>query len=160
VIDVVLARLALLRRRSEQQSLEVFIQQNGLCRQAEKQFDEAARSASRHLNEARARERELIGSLAARPVSQAAIIRTQTELDRVALETARLRAVAANAQARLLDQRSTRAKARENFRLRQRSAAKLDFVLKRQAERKSRWEAALTETDDEDRGTAAASSLP
>jgi hypothetical protein len=152
--DATLQRLAALRRRREQQALEALVVQAGLVRRAQQQVEEAARAARRHLHEARAKERELISSLAGRAVSQAAIIRTQTELDRAALETARLRAAVARAQANLLNRQSARAEAGANFRLRQRAATKLNFACEQEAARRSRWDAALNEAEDEDRNAA------
>ena len=152
--DITLERLAVLRRRGEQQALEALLREVGLLRQAEQQAEEAARSAQRRADEARARERELIRSLAGRAVSQAAIIRIQTELDRAALETVRLRAAAARAQADLLTRQSARAEAAANFRLRQRAAARLDLLCKEATAGRSRWDAALHEAEDEDRSAA------
>ena len=152
--DITLERLAVLRRRGEQQALEALLREVGLLRQAEQQAEEAARSARGRADEARARERELISSLAGRAVSHAAIIRIQTELDRAALETVRLRAAAARAQADLLTRQSARAEAAANFRLRQRAAARLDLLCKEATARRSRWDAALHETEDEDRSAA------
>ena len=152
--DVTLQGLAVLRRRREQRALEALVVQAGLLRRAEQQAEEAALAARRHVEEARAKERELVGSLAGRAVSLAAILRAQMELDRAALETARLRAAAARAQANLLNRQNARAEAGADFRLRQRSAAKLDIVCEREAARRSRWDAALSEAEDEDRTAA------
>jgi hypothetical protein len=149
--DVTLQRLAALRRRREQRALEALVVQAGLVRRAQQQVEEAARAAWRQLHEARATERELISSLAGRAVSRATIIRTQTELDRAALETARLRAAAARAQADLLNRQSARAEAGANFRVRQRAAAKLNFACEQEAARRSRWDEARNEAEDEDR---------
>jgi hypothetical protein len=152
--DVTLQRLAALRRRHEQRALEALVFQAGLLRRAEQQAEAAARSARRHMDAARARERELIGSLAERAVSQAAIIRIQTELDRAALETARLRAAVARAQASLLKEQSARAEAGVNFRLRQRAAAKLNLVCEHETACRSRWDAALNEAENEGPSTS------
>jgi hypothetical protein len=57
----------------------------------------------------------------------------------------------ARAQANLLNQRSARTEAGANFRLRQRAAAKLNFACEQEAARRSRWDAALNEAEDEDR---------
>ena len=156
--DVTLQRLAALRRRREQRALEAIIVQAGLVRHAQRQVDEAARAARHHLNETRAKERELIGSLAGHAVSYATIIRTQTELDRAALEMARQRAAVGRAQANLLNQQSARAEAGANFRRCQRAAAKLNFACEQEAARRSRWDAALNEAEDED--LASHSTLP
>lgn len=149
--DVASQRLASLRRRREQRALEALLVQAGLVRHAQQQVAEAARAARRQLHEARAKERELISSLAGRAVSQATIIRTQTELDRATLETVRLQAAVARAQADLLNRQSARGEAAANFRLRQRAAAKLNFACEQAAARRSRWDAALNEAEDEDR---------
>jgi hypothetical protein len=154
--DVALQRLAALRRRREQRALEALVVQAGLLRRAEQQAEQAARSARRQLHEARTKERELINSLAGRAVSHATIIRTQTELDRAALETVRLRAATARAQANLLNQHNARAEAGANFRRRQRAATTLDLICRQEATRRSRWDAALSEAEEEDR----APSLP
>jgi hypothetical protein len=151
--DVTLRRLAALRRSREQRALETLVVQTGLLRRAEQQAEAAARAARRHVDAARARERELISSLTGHAVSHAAIIRIQTELDRAAVETARLRAAAARAQANLLNQQTARAEASASFRLRQRAAAKLALVCEQEVVRRSRWDAALSEAEDEDRPT-------
>jgi hypothetical protein len=152
--DTTLPRLAALRRRDEEQALARAVLQEELCRQAKAQSDAAADAAARHRVAARASERALVGSLAGRAVPPAAIVRAQMELDRLALETARLRAAAATAQARFLNQCDARAKARENLHQRQRAAAKLDFVLKREIARRSRRDAALAETEADERNRA------
>jgi hypothetical protein len=149
--DVTLQRLAVLRRRSAQRALDALIVQAQLLRQAEQQVEQAVRSARRHLLEARAKERELINSLAGRPVAHAAIIRAQTELDRTALETVRLRAATARAQANLLNRQNARTEAGANFRRRQRAATALDLICQREAARRSRWDAAVNESEEEDR---------
>jgi hypothetical protein len=149
--DVALQRLHDLRRGRERRALEALLVQAGLLRQAEQQAEAAARAAQRQADTARARERELISAVAGWAVSYAAIVRIQTELDRAALETAQLGAAAARAQANLLKQQSTRAEASARFRLRQRAAAKLALVCEQESTRKSRWDAALSEAEDEDR---------
>ena len=151
--DVTLQRLAALRRRREQRALEALVVQAGLLRRAEQQAEEAAHAARRQVDAARTRERELIGSFAGRAVSQATIIRTQMELDRATLETTRLRAAVARAQANLLKEQSARAEAGANFRLRQRAAAKLNLVCEQETARRSRWDRALNEAENEDRPT-------
>ncbi len=158
--DATLQGLAALRRRNEQRALEALVAQIALLRRAEQQADEAARSVRHHLHQARTRERELIGSLAGRAVSQPTIIRAQAELDQAVLETAQRRTAAARAQAHLLTRQSARAAAGANFRLRQRAAAKLDLICKREAACKSRWDAALNEAEDEDWSAAITAGPP
>jgi hypothetical protein len=158
--DLTLQRLAVLRHRSAQRALEALVVQVDLLRRAERQAAETTSSTRRHLHEARDRERELINSLAGRAVSHATIIRTQTELDRAALETVRLRAATARAQANLLNRRNARAEAAANFRRRQRAATALDLVCKQEAARGSRWDAALNEAEDEDRAPTLPSPVP
>ncbi|HLK82481.1 MAG TPA: hypothetical protein VKT99_13460 [Xanthobacteraceae bacterium] len=158
--DLTLQRLAVLRRRSAQRALEAVIMQAQLLRRAEREAEQAARSARRHLNEARAKERELINSLAGRPVPQAAIIRTQTELDRAALETVRLRAATTRAQANLLNRQNARAEAGANFRRRQRAATALDLICREEAGRRSQRDAALNEAEEEDRNAAIMAGSP
>jgi hypothetical protein len=152
--DIVLQRLAALRRRSEQRALEALVVQADLCRRTEQQLEEAARSTARHLREARTRERQLIGSLTGRTVSLATVIRVQMEIDRATLETARLRAAQARTQVALLTQQGARAEASANFRRRQRAVIKIDLAHKQEIARKSRWDAACDEAEDEDRNVA------
>jgi len=102
----------------------------------------------------------LISALAGRAVSHAAIARIQTELDGAALETAQLRSEAARAQANLLNQQNAHAEAGATFRLRQRAAAKLALVCEQEGARRSRWDAALSEADDEDRNATTAGPPP
>jgi len=154
--DAVLRRLAALRRQSEQRAMAAVVLQDGLCRRAEARADEAAGAVSRHVTQALARERKLIEPLVGRPVRPVDIGRVQAVLDRVVVETVRLRTAAAHAQASLLKQRVTRAEAHEDFRLRQREVAKLDLLLAQEKARQSRRAAALTEADDEDRCAAMA----
>jgi hypothetical protein len=158
--DVALERLADLRRVREQRALEALVVQAGLLRQAEQQAEAAEHAAQRHVDAARARERELTCTLAGRTVSYAAIIRIQIELDRAALETARLRAAAVRAQANLLNQQDARAEASAKFRLRQRAAAKLALVCEQESARRSRWEVALNEAEDEDRSATVTAGPP
>jgi hypothetical protein len=158
--DAPLPRLVVLRRRNEERALAAAVLQEELCRHAKAQSDAAADAAARHLREAGTRERRLIDSLAGRPVPRAEILRTQMELDRLALETTRLRAAAVSAQARLLDQYQARAKARENLQQRRRATAKLDFVLQQETALQARWQAAFAEAEAEERNAANASSQP
>jgi hypothetical protein len=158
--DATLPRLVVLRRQNEERALAAAVLQEELCRQAKAQSEAAATAAAHHVREASARERALVDSLAGRPVPRAAILRAQTELDRLALETVRLRAAAASAQARLLDQYEARAKARENLQQRRRAVAKLDFVLQREIALQARWQTALAETEFEERNAANAGSQP
>ncbi len=154
IADVMLQHLVALRRRREQQALETLAVRAGLVREAERQVEEAKRETQRHLREARTKERDLIRSLAGRTVSHSVIIRAQTELDKAALETARLRAAAARAQAHLLNRQNIRAEASTDFQNRQRATARLDLICRRESARRSRWDAALDEVEDEDRSAA------
>jgi len=153
------SRLAALRRAREQRALEAAVVEAGLVRRAEQQVEEAACAARLHVDEARAKERELVRSLAGRAVPQATIVRIQTELDRAAIETARLRSALAQTQTNLLERQNARAEAGAKFRLSQRAAAKLDLVCKQETARSVRWHLALDETEDED-WTAAMMSGP
>jgi hypothetical protein len=126
-----LDQLAALRRSAKERALELAMQQNERCRLAEHKANESADAVVRQVSEARLRERALVGPLIGRPVSPVAIIRAQAEVARAALETARLRAVAASAQAALSDQRKERATAQQHFRVRQRAAMKLDLLLQK-----------------------------
>jgi hypothetical protein len=56
-----------------------------------------------------------------------------------------------HAQANLLNQQNAHAEASATFRLRQRAAAKLALVCEQEGARRSRWDAALNEAEDEDR---------
>jgi hypothetical protein len=158
--DVALQRLAGLRRIREQRALEALLVQAGLLRAAEQQAQAAEHAAQRHVDAARARERELISALAGRAVSHAAIVSIQMELDGAALETAQLRSAAAGAQANLLNQQNARAEASATFRLRQRAAAKLALVCEQEGARRSRWDAALNEAEDEDRNATSIAGPP
>jgi hypothetical protein len=149
-VTTALLRLAALRRDSEQRALDVVIRQNALCRKAEQQADAAAMALARQVARARGRERQLIGSLAGRPVSLATIINVQMEIARSALETVRLRTGAARAQASLLEQRDSRARAHDDYRRRQRAADKIDTLLKQEMASRARRDAALTEAEQED----------
>jgi hypothetical protein len=151
-----LDRLAARRRNAEQRALELAIAQNERCRLAEQEADASANAVVRQVSEARLRERSLLDPLIGRAVSPAAIIRAQAEVARAALETARLRSVAASAQAALSDQRKERAAAREHFRARRKAAMKLDLLLKQETARRALRQVALSERDDEDSGTAMA----
>ncbi|MBO0711906.1 MAG: YscO family type III secretion system apparatus protein [Acetobacteraceae bacterium] len=145
-----LLRLAALRRNREQRALDVVIRENTLCRKAEQLADAAAIALARQVAQAHGRERQLVGSLAGRPVSPATIINVQMEIARAALETARLRTAAARAQASLLEQRDARAKAHDDYRRRQRAADKIDTLLKQVRASHARRDAALTEAEQED----------
>jgi hypothetical protein len=158
--DVALQRLAGLRRVREQRALEALLVQARLLRLAEQEAQAAEHAAQRHVDAARARERELISALAGRAVSHAAIVRIQMELDRAALETAQLRSAAVRAQANLLNQQNARAEASATFRLRQRAAAKLALVCEQEGARRSRWDAALNEAEDEDRNATTIAGPP
>jgi hypothetical protein len=154
--DSRLNQLAELRRRREQRALDLVVAQNERCRHAEAGAEAAAGAVSRQTAAARARERSLLEPLVGCAVSRVAITRVQTEIARLALETTRLRAAAASAQASLLDQRKAYAVAQENFRLRQRAATKLALVLQQEAARRSLRQTALAELEDEDRSAAMA----
>ena len=154
-----LNQLAALRRHREQRALELVISQNERCRQAESKAEAAAGEVSRQVAMARARERSLIEPLIGQAVSRAAITRVQTEIAKLALETARLRAAAASSQASLLDQRKAHVEAQHDFRLRQQAAAKLALVLQQEAARKAPRQTALIELEDEDRSAARAARL-
>jgi hypothetical protein len=149
-----------LRRLHEQRALEALLVQAAHLREAEQQVQAAEHAAQRHAAAARATERELIGALAGRAVSHAAIVRIQTELDRAALEAAQLRSAAARAQADLLNQQNAHAEARATFRLRQRAAAKLALVCEQQGAHRSRWDRALNEAKDEDRSATTIAGPP
>ena len=157
--DSRLNQLAALRRHREQRALDLVIAQNERCRQAESKAQAAAGEVSRQVAAARARERSLIEPLIGQAVSRAAITRVQTEIAKLALETARLRATAASSQASLLDQRKARAEAQHNFRLRQQAAAKLALVLQQETARQAPRQTALNELEDEDRSAAKAARL-
>jgi hypothetical protein len=150
--NTLLDRLAALRRNAEQRALELVVLQNERCRLAEHKANESADAALRQVSEARLRERSLLGPLIGRPVSPSAITRVQTEIARTALETARLRSVAASAQAAVLDQRKRHATAQQYFRARRLAAMKLDLLLQQETARRSLRQVALSERDDEDRG--------
>jgi hypothetical protein len=154
-----LNELAELRRRREQRALDLVIAQNERCRNAERSAESAAAAASRQAAAARERERSLLDPLLGHAVEPVAITRVQSEIGRLALETARLQAAAASAHASLSDQRKASAAAQENFRLRQKAAVKLALVLQQEATRRSLRQTALAEVEDEDRGTAIAERL-
>ncbi len=149
-----LERLAALRRNAEQRALELVILQNERCRLAEHKAAESADAVLRQVSEARLHERSLLDPLVGRPVSAAAVTRAQAEIARAALESARLRSVAASAQAALLDQCKRRATAQRYFRARQRAAMKLGLLLEQETARRSLRQVALSERDDEDHGAA------
>jgi len=157
--DSRLNELAVLRRRREQLALDLVAAQNERCRNAERSAESAAAAASRQAAVARKHERNLLGPLLGNAVSLNAITRVQSEIARLALETARLRADAASAQVSLLDQRKAYALAQENYRLRQKAAVKLALVLQQAAARRSLRQTALSEVEDEDRGAAIAERL-
>jgi hypothetical protein len=154
--DSRLNQLAELRRRREQRALDLVIMQNEKCRHAESNADATADALSRQTAGARVRERSLLDPLVGHAVPRIAITRVQTEIAKLSLETARLRAAAASAQASLLDQRKAHAVAQEHFRLRQRAAAKLALVLQQDMARRSSRQTALSEIEDEDRSAAMA----
>ena len=145
-----------LRRRREQRALDLVIAQNERCRNAERSVESTEAAASRHAVAARERERSLLGPLLGHAVQQNAVTRVQSEIDRLALETERLWADAASAQASLLDERKAYAEAQKNFRLRQKAALKLTLVLQQEANHRSFRQTALAEVEDEDRGAAIA----
>jgi hypothetical protein len=156
-----LQRLAALRRSREQRALEALTAQAGLVRRAEQQAEDTARAVSDQVRRARARERELIGALSGRAMPLAAFLRARMELDGAVIETARLRAAAARARVDLLAGQRARAEALANFQRRQRATAKLDMACEQEAARLSRWEAALTDAENEDhRAVAMVSKLP
>jgi hypothetical protein len=155
-----LQRLATLRRQREQRALEALSVQTVLLRRAEQQAALAARAVQDHIRETRARERALIGALAGRPVSAAAILRIQLELDGAALETGRRRAAEAQAQADLQSRLSARAASLADFQLRQRARAKIDLLSKEERAWQTLRDAALSDAETEDHGAAAAGRLP
>jgi len=152
-VTTTLFRLAALRRDSEQRALDVVMRQNELCRKAEQQAAAAAMALARQAAQARGRERQLLGSLAGRPVSLATIINVQMEIARSALATARLRTAAARAEASLLEQREAGAKAREDYRRRQRAADKIGILLKQERASRVRRDGARTEAEQEDQSS-------
>ena len=154
-----LNELAELRRRREQRALDLVIAQNERCRNAERSAESAAAAASRQAAAARERERSLLDPLLGHAVEPVAITRVQSEIGRLALETARLQAAVASARASLSDQRKASAAARENFRLRQKAVVRLALVLQQEATRRLLRQTALAEVEDEDRGTAIAERL-
>ena len=154
--DSRLNQLAELRRRREQRAFDLVVLENEKCRHAEGRAEAAAGVLSRQTAAARTRERGLLDPLVGHAVPRMAITRVQAEIARLALEIARLRAAAASAQASLLDQRKAHAEAQENFRLRQRAAAKLTLALQQDMARRSLRQTALTELEDEDRSAAMA----
>ena len=154
-----LNELAELRRRRERRALDLLIAQNERCRNAERSAESAAAAASRQAAAARERERNLLDPLVGHAVERSAITCVQSEIEGLALETARLRADAASAQASLLDQRKACAAAQENFRLRQKAAVKLTLLLQQEAARRSLRQTALAEVEDEDRGASIAERL-
>jgi hypothetical protein len=158
-VSLTLQRLAVLRRLREQRALEALTIQTGLLRRAEQQAEDAARAVQDHIRETRARERALIGALAGHPVSPAAIVRVQLELDGAALETARRRAAEAQAQAHLQPRQSARAAGLADFQLRQRARTKIDLLRKEELTRQTRREAALSDAEAEDHSKAAAPGL-
>lgn len=155
-MNVMLQRLAALRRQREQRALEALTVQTGLLRRAEQQAEATARAVQEHIRETRARERALIGALAGHPASTAAILRVQLELDGAARETARRRAAEAGAQADLLPRQSARAASFADFQLRQRGRSKIDLLGKEELARQTRRDAALGEAEAEDHVAAAA----
>jgi hypothetical protein len=157
-VSVVLQRLADLRRRREQRALEALTVQADLLRQAERKAEAAAQSVRDQLHQASVRERELIGALAKCAVSPTAIFRIQMELDGVALETARLRAAAARAQADVSTSQRARADARDTLQMRQRALAKIEHVRKQETARLLRRDEALGDAEGEDHRAASITS--
>jgi hypothetical protein len=150
-----LQRLATLRHQREQRALEALSVQTILLRRAEQQANDAARAVQDHIRETRARERALIGALAG-PVSAAAILRIQLELDGAAFETGRRRAAEAQAQADLQSLRSARGASVADFQSRQRARTKIDLLMKEERARQTLRDAALSDAEIEDHGAAAA----
>lgn len=160
-MSIVLQRLAALRRRREKQALEVLSVQAGLLQRTAQKAEETAQAVRDHVHHSRVRERELIGALGERSVSQAAIVRIQMELDRAALDTAQLRAAAARAQADMSTSQRARAEAHAKFRTRQRATAKIEFARRQKTMRLLRWDAALSDVEGEDhRAASITSQLP
>jgi hypothetical protein len=150
-----LQRLATLRRWREQKAREALVAQTRLLRQTEQMAQDAARAVSDHVCATLERERKLIGAVAGRAVSSAAIVRIQLELDEAALETARRRMAETQAQDDLQRQRSARAESLASFLLRQHAMAKLDHLSKEETARQMWWHEARSDAEAEDFAAAA-----
>ncbi len=160
-MTTILQRLADLRRRREERALEALTVETNLLRRAQHRVDEAQRAVHDHLNQALAKERELIGALAGRAVSVADIIRAQTELEVAAYETAQRRAAAEQAQADLATRQNTHKESRANYLRRQRATTKLNRVREQEAAQESRRDVARSDAENEDqRAAAPADELP
>jgi hypothetical protein len=155
-----LQRLAALRRQREQRALEALSVQTDLLRRAEQQAADAARAVRDHIRQTGARERALIGALGGRPVSAAAILRIQLELDGSVLETGRRRAAAARAQADVASRLRAHAAGLADFQLRQRARTKIDLLSKEERARQTLRGVALSDAETEDQSAAAAGRRP
>jgi hypothetical protein len=159
-VTPMLQRLAALRRQREQRALEALSVQTVLLRRAEQEAADAARAVQAHIRQTGAKERALIGALAGRPVSAAAILRIQLELDGSVLETGRRRAAEARARVDVASRLSTHAASLADFQLRQRARAKIDLLSKEHRTRQTLRDVALSDAETEDQSAAAAGRLP
>jgi hypothetical protein len=148
-----LTRLLALRQRSEQRALDVVTRSQHACRRAESEVEAAAAGVARHAAQARLDERSLVASVIGRRVSVAALGRLQAGLEALTVAANDLHGAAIAAQTRLQACEDALRAARADYRLRQRSATKLDLMVKRQTEARTRREAAVAEAIDEDRAT-------
>jgi hypothetical protein len=153
-VTAILQRLTELRRRREKRALDALSVETDLLRRAELHVDEAERTVRDHVNQAAARERELIGALSGHAVSVTAIIRAQVELDQAVQEAARLRAAAAQAHADLVTRRSSHKESRANYLRRQRAVIKLDRVHDQEAARQSVRDVARSDAENDDQRSA------
>lgn len=149
--EISLTRLLAVRQRSEQRALDVVTRSQQACRRAQSEIAEAAARVARQAAQARVEERSLVESVIGRPVSVAVLGRLQAGLDALTVAAKDLREAAAAAEARNNACEDALQAARGAHRLRQRATAKLDLMVKRWADVRTRREAALAEAVEEDR---------
>jgi hypothetical protein len=147
---VSLQRLLALRRRSEARALDVVTRAEQACRQAAQAVETASLAVTRQIAHARIREQAMIDALLGRPVPSNVLEMVQAGLDTIGRIAEDLRDRKTTAEAGLAVRAAALARAREDYRLRQRAASKLDLTVRRQTQDMVRREAAVAEAAEED----------
>jgi hypothetical protein len=145
-----LQRLLALRRRSEARALDVVTSAERACRQAAQAVDAASLAITRQIAHARIREQAMIDALLGRPVPSNVLGMVRAGLDTIGRTTEDLHDRKMAAEAGLAERAEVLARAREDYRLRQRAASKLDLTVERQTQDMARRETAVAEAAEED----------
>jgi hypothetical protein len=144
-VDDVLKRLLALRRRNEQQALDLLMRSQAEARRAAEALETAEDKVLRHRAEQRAREREELRALLGTRVRPEVILDLQDKLDAMAREEGRLEAAGETARQDLAERTSAVQDAQEAFRTRQRAAIKLAMLTDHRARTILRRQEALAD---------------